>query len=1150
MMQFLPTRRAATASTRPKSAVFIVFFPRNAQVDTIAVGFLHIVSSRLDMGVTTTSIPSRDSLLLDRFAWTTSDGWIDLSTDRRVFPVEHGDERVSAAAWMSRCARLEALWCSHLIPLLDHAVVAGRRIEVHDYAPDAMAPAAVPRTDVIDAVAACLQQRGLNAGIDDGQWIDREALHVRLMASRARAIAIDHAPRAALGAVESVLEAGMRGPMSVRITAVPGAGLSTFLGSVARVARRHGVVPVCPQALARPEVLSLVRGRTVVLLVDEPTGQRMPIVITLAKAVRQSIGVAAVVGQQVGGRDDLTIELAGLSFDVLTRSVSVFPPLEASTLASLVQASEGVPGRLVRALRQTVDVRRRAALDGCNYRAEDADFRLPASRVAEPRDGWPSTIGHPGWRALEAARVAEARGAFEATLAAADMDPSAQVESLWGLGVCALESARLEESEQWLRSTYCALADCGPSHARIGHGVLLSLTRCLLWQGRTDEAAAILARASRLAGENVWALRLSARIAFARRDGRAALATLARAGRVCTMPAEQAAVHADYARWLSCDGDHLSSAAHLSAAVRGARAARGRALLLRLRALTLETHARAVGRRSDGAVLAPWRVQRAARVLLKGSVPLLIRLRASRALEALGWRRTREIAAFVERWSEAQLWPSQASRQDEGDIVMVSDLQAVLEICRDVDDPIAALERVCHCLRQRLHASGVAVHVGPAEGRRLTLAGSPRLSTGPLAMRVIESGVAAPVAAGDGGAEAGAPVAYGGHTIGAIVVRWALAPPVESRLADALLAAAATAVAPHVQAVLDRARAQDGEAEGELGFLGASPAITALRDKVRRAALAPFHVLIEGESGSGKEMVAKAIHAVGPRRRRRFCALNCAALTDDLIEAELFGHARGAFTGAVGDRTGLFEDADGGTLFLDEVGELSTRAQAKLLRVIQEGEVRRVGENTSRRIDARLVAATNRSLRDEATAGRFRPDLLYRLDVVRINVPPLRERPEDIVLLARLFWRDATTRMGSRATLHPGTVAALARYHWPGNVRELQNVVSALAVNAPLRGPVMAGRLPGAIAMQPDAGALLTLDAARRSFEERFVRTALARAGNQTGRAARDLGLTRQGLRKLLVRLRIEMVGDTCMIGTETDIEDASLPAVGRSRRV
>src|SRR5262249_27954361 len=178
------------------------------------------------------------------------------------------------------------------------------------------------------------------------------------------------------------------------------------------------------------------------------------------------------------------------------------------------------------------------------------------------------------------------------------------------------------------------------------------------------------------------------------------------------------------------------------------------------------------------------------------------------------------------------------------------------------------------------------------------------------------------------------------------------------------------------------ARRSQSSHPATIPLLGISSAMAAVRDAVERAATAPFAVLVEGESGSGKELVARALHRSSPRRDRPFCTLNCAALPDDLVEAELFGHARGSFTGAVTDRPGVFEEAHGGTLLLDEIGELTSRAQAKLLRVIQEGELRRIGENVSRRVDVRIVAATNRDLRQEVAGGRFRLDLLYRLDVI------------------------------------------------------------------------------------------------------------------------------------------------------------------------
>jgi len=333
----------------------------------------------------------------------------------------------------------------------------------------------------------------------------------------------------------------------------------------------------------------------------------------------------------------------------------------------------------------------------------------------------------------------------------------------------------------------------------------------------------------------------------------------------------------------------------------------------------------------------------------------------------------------------------------------------------------------------------------------------------------------------------------------------------------------AAAVAPLLSAAIARRERIAVPALTELR--GMTPAMTELRQAAERAAAAPFAVLIEGESGSGKELVARAIHRAGPRRERSFCTLNCAALPDDLVEAELFGHARGSFTGAVADRAGVFEEAHGGTLFLDEIGELSPRAQAKVLRVIQEGELRRVGENVSRRVDVRIVAATNRDLRQEAAAGRFRVDLLYRLDVIRLTVPPLRDRREDVTVLADQIWRDATARIGSRATLSATTIAALARYDWPGNVRELQNVLAALAVRSPKRGVVPPSALPPQFAVAAQAETW-RLDEARRTFEERFIRAALVRSGGHRTHAAVELGLTRQGLTKLMSRLGISDTGD------------------------
>jgi transcriptional regulator with PAS, ATPase and Fis domain len=297
-----------------------------------------------------------------------------------------------------------------------------------------------------------------------------------------------------------------------------------------------------------------------------------------------------------------------------------------------------------------------------------------------------------------------------------------------------------------------------------------------------------------------------------------------------------------------------------------------------------------------------------------------------------------------------------------------------------------------------------------------------------------------------------------------------------------------------------------------------------LRDAVARAAETTFPVVVEGESGSGKELVARAIHRLSARRHGRFAAINCAALSDELAEAELFGHTRGAFTGAVGVRVGLFEESHLGTLFLDEVAELSARTQARLLRALQEREVRRLGENTPRRVDVRVVAATNRSLAAMASRGEFREDLRFRLAVIRLQVPPLRDRVEDISLLALHSWKQMTRDRPTRALLGADALARLARHRWPGNVRELQNVIAALVVNAPRRGRVSARLVDHVLAQSGASDMQQTglLDTARSACERQTVMTALARHGGRKARAARELGLSRQGLAKAIKRLRIE----------------------------
>jgi DNA-binding NtrC family response regulator len=389
-----------------------------------------------------------------------------------------------------------------------------------------------------------------------------------------------------------------------------------------------------------------------------------------------------------------------------------------------------------------------------------------------------------------------------------------------------------------------------------------------------------------------------------------------------------------------------------------------------------------------------------------------------------------------------------------------------------------------------------------------------------LGARVLEAGIAIGPEPGDPGREIGVPVRLGDRLLAAIVARWPVDAWPRPDAAEILQLAAAVA-APRIDSFLSAARAQARMATAIPELIGASGIMDDVRSHVVRAATSPFSVLIDGESGVGKELVARAIHQLSARRERSFCDVNCAALPDDLLESELFGHAKGAFTGAITERAGLIEEADGGTLFLDEVLDLSLRAQAKLLRVVQQQEVRRVGETFSRKVDVRFVSAANRDVRAEAAAGRFRQDLLYRLDVIRIHLPPLRERPADIPLLAEHFWRTASARVGSTATLGHGVLAALTRYHWPGNVRELQNVVAALAVAAPARGQVRPSQLP-AVVTGATAVTSGRLAEARAQFERRFLDMALARAGGSRSQAAREIGLSRQGLLKLMTRLGMQ----------------------------
>jgi two-component system nitrogen regulation response regulator NtrX len=302
-------------------------------------------------------------------------------------------------------------------------------------------------------------------------------------------------------------------------------------------------------------------------------------------------------------------------------------------------------------------------------------------------------------------------------------------------------------------------------------------------------------------------------------------------------------------------------------------------------------------------------------------------------------------------------------------------------------------------------------------------------------------------------------------------------------------------------------------------MVGESGAMRALREQVAMAAPTNGRVMIYGENGTGKELVARTIHALSRRRANAFVEVNCAAIPEELIESELFGHVRGAFTGAVADRRGKFEAADGGTIFLDEIGDMSLKTQAKVLRVLQEQTMEPVGSTNRIKVDARVLAATNKDLQAEIRSGRFREDLYFRLTVVPIFVPPLRERQEDIPLLADHFMAEFAREYGRRIkTFDPGARVALQQYPWPGNVRELRNVIERLMIMVP-GDNISASALtfldpsgltrPGLVDATTERR---TLHEARDQFERDLILRTLAEQQGNMSRTAEVLGVERSNL--------------------------------------
>ncbi len=338
---------------------------------------------------------------------------------------------------------------------------------------------------------------------------------------------------------------------------------------------------------------------------------------------------------------------------------------------------------------------------------------------------------------------------------------------------------------------------------------------------------------------------------------------------------------------------------------------------------------------------------------------------------------------------------------------------------------------------------------------------------------------------------------------------------------------------------LTRTRAENRVLRSQLGtppteMIGRSPGIMAVRERIRQVASTEARVLILGESGSGKELVAHAIHQAGSRAGRPFISVNCAAIPRDLVESEMFGHERGAFTGATDRRLGRFELADGGTLFLDEIGDLSPEAQAKLLRALESGEIQRLGAERGSRVDVRVLAATNQRLEEAVAAGTFREDLYFRLNVFPIEVPPLRSRLDDLPELVRHL----ATRIQPRntPTFTPDALALLASYDWPGNVRELANIVERMIIvgGEEIDAAVVRRVLPRVSVTRTDPGGISlattgefpatdlggrSLPNALDDYERLLIREALHRATGNVAEAARALQTDRANLYRRMKRL-------------------------------
>jgi DNA-binding NtrC family response regulator/tetratricopeptide (TPR) repeat protein len=1098
-------------------------------------------------------------LLADRFLHR-EDGWFDTATAERVsVVVRPAGPRHAQIEWAERCAMLAVLRHPLLLPLIDYGAATDTTI----FEAFAMqSPLVGTRTSLSHLVrhgTRFLEAHGVVLSAAEAANIMRP-LVTSSTAVRGRPVGLSLQPRAACDAIADRLSApGPHGSMPIRVSAAPRMGLRTLRTVVARLARTEGWVPICPEALSRfRDLANALAGRHVCLFAQPDVGP-VPREAVAAHFASASMGCGppsvCVMTERSAAPQPGVIHLEPLGTKAMARMIYLDPEYgpSAQEVFDAARYSEGAPGRFLDRLAGGLfESRSQRVLVVHESQAQylrpsdEQTLDLPSQQRPEIANGrsMPDTkrsrIGSVLWRARSRAAALEGRGrhlaaarlltraagvlqsrlessesancwlqlawmartrgalerAHEYARQAVGVDPAAHCQIRAGClrAVCWTDAERFAEADGALRDLVTAASAL--RNPGLGNVCRLALARVLLWRGQPGEAASIAEPLSDDpdgdAASQALALISRARLAEADLSGALRHARTALARLPANAPGRVVALtHRVMAASLIEAGDLAQARAHIDEGLDAAAGSRLPLQSLRLHAILVHALRRCGGDPAEGDRIAR-QLERACR---------------------------RNLPPLVEQFVRGQLaQQSSAGTEDRQSLQppRPAPFESFLDTAHRAGSDIEAIGDVLTAACQHV---GAAAAVVIARDRRICAAAGKPWRDRSRADEALVSGQSIPFDAERQPPEAAEPIRCAGELMGVIACRWIAGTTIDSTAASQSLRAAGLSVAAHLRALLEELPAPPPSVWGDL--LGDSSLASSLRDDIHRAARAPFPVLIEGESGSGKELVARAVHRLSPRHARRFCAINCAALSDELLEAELFGHTRGAFTGAMTERAGLFEEADGGTLFLDEVGELSGRAQAKLLRVLQEGEVRRVGENMPRRVDVRIVAATNRPLDREASSGRFRTDLRFRLDVLRITVPPLRERVGDIALLAQHFWKQATERVGSHATLGPEALAALSRYDWPGNVRELQNAIAWMVVHAPRRGRVGPSLLPAQLASAPLATGS-SFELAREEFERRYVRAALAQAGGQRLVAARALGVSRQGLAKMLRRLRIE----------------------------